>query len=101
MELDDEFFDLPLGELAVKLCGTTKPRIRSQWANALLVKIFGKTIGYNYLRSRVMGLWKPMGRMDLEMTVVTRPVGTRPGPTLMGWVLPDLINNRAGFRFLK
>ena len=64
MELDDEFFDLPLGELAVKLSGTTKPRIRSQWANALLVKIFGKTIGYNYLHSRVMGLWNPTGRVD-------------------------------------
>ena len=35
-----------------------------QWANALIVKVFGKTIGYNYLHSRVIGLWNPTGRVD-------------------------------------
>ena len=63
VESDNEFFDLPPGELAIKLSGNTKARIRSQWANALILKVFGKTVGYNYLHSRVMGLWKPTGRM--------------------------------------
>ena len=52
VESDNEFFDLPPGELAIKLSGNTKARIRSQWANALIVKVFGKTVGYNYLHSR-------------------------------------------------
>ena len=64
VESDDEFFELPSSELAVKLSETTKARIRSQWANVLIVKVFGKMVGYNYLRSHVMGLWKPTGRMD-------------------------------------
>ncbi|XP_075665606.1 uncharacterized protein LOC142635308 [Castanea sativa] len=54
-ESDDQLSDLPSGEIAMKLSGNTKARIRSQWANALIVKVFGKTVGYNYLRSRVMG----------------------------------------------
>ena len=35
------------------------------------------------------------------MAIFARPVDTRPGPTLMGRVLPGPIRNRVGYEFLK
>ena len=37
----------------------------------------------------------------VRMAIFSRPAGTRPGPTLMGRVLPDLIRNRVGYGFKK
>ena len=34
-------------------------------AKLLIVKVFGKTIGYNFLHSKLLGLWKPSGRVDM------------------------------------
>ena len=45
---DDEFLELPIGEKAVKFSGSTKTRIRAPWTNALIVKVFGKTVGYHF-----------------------------------------------------
>ena len=39
--------------------------------------------------------------ISLGMTISTRLAGTRPGSTLMGWVLPGPIRNRVGFGSLK
>ena len=33
------------------------------------------------------------------MAIFARPASTRPGPTLMGQVLPGLIRNRVGYEF--
>ena len=63
-ESDDEFLELPIGEKPVKFSGRTKTRIRAPWTNALIVKVFGKTVGYHFLHSRITSLWKPIGRMD-------------------------------------
>ncbi|KAL0002524.1 hypothetical protein SO802_016305 [Lithocarpus litseifolius] len=63
-ESDDEFPELPIGEKAVKFSGSTKTRIRAPWTNALIVKVFGKTVGYHFLHSRITSMWKPIGRMD-------------------------------------
>ncbi|KAF3948626.1 hypothetical protein CMV_025403 [Castanea mollissima] len=63
-ESDDEFPKLPIGEKAVTFSGSTKTRIRAPWTNALIVKVFGKTVGYHFLLSRITSLWKPTGRMD-------------------------------------
>ena len=35
------------------------------------------------------------------MAIYIQPTDTRPDPTLMGQILPDLINYRVGYRFLK
>ena len=35
------------------------------------------------------------------MTIFSRPAGTRPGPTLMGRVLPSPFRNRVGYGFKK
>ena len=33
---------------SVSLLKETKQRIRASWAKALIVKVFGKTVGYNF-----------------------------------------------------
>ena len=37
--------------------------------------------------------------LGVEMAIFARPAGTRPGPTLMGWILLSLIRNRVGYGF--
>ena len=64
IESDDEFTDLPSGEVAVKLSEERKGKMRAPWANALIAKIFGKNVGYHFLHSKLLGMWKPIGKMD-------------------------------------
>ncbi|KAL4634140.1 hypothetical protein ACB092_04G176700 [Castanea dentata] len=45
VESDDESADIAAGVAAVNLSGKMKARIRAPWANALIVKVFGKTVG--------------------------------------------------------
>ena len=52
------------GLLAVKLFLEVRKQIRSKWAHALLVKVFGRSVGFHFLRNKVMRLWKPAGRLD-------------------------------------
>nr|POE76374.1 hypothetical protein CFP56_38005 [Quercus suber] len=61
---DDEFENLPPGEVAVKLSGDRKNKIRASWANALIMKVFGKTVGFHFLQSPLTSMWKPSGRMS-------------------------------------
>ncbi|MBA0865451.1 hypothetical protein Goshw_012330, partial [Gossypium schwendimanii] len=44
--------------------------IRSQWRNTLIVKMFGKTTGYQYLIFKLRQLWKPKG--DLEFLAMQK-----------------------------
>nr|POF24623.1 hypothetical protein CFP56_61038 [Quercus suber] len=64
IESDDEFTNLPPGEVAVKLFGERKGKMCAPWANALIVKDFGKNVGYYFLHSKLLGMWKPIGKMD-------------------------------------
>ena len=32
--------------------------------NALIVKVMGKTVGYSFMNSHIVSMWKLMGRMD-------------------------------------
>ena len=52
------------GMVAVNLTPDTRRSIRARWNHALIAKVFGRTVGFHYLRSKVMGLWKPAGRLD-------------------------------------
>lgn len=63
-ESDDEFSELPIREKVVRFSRSTKVRIRAPWSNALIVKVFGKTVGYHFLHSRITSMWKPLGKMD-------------------------------------
>lgn len=64
VELDDEVSGLRQGLAAVKLSKATKLRIRTPWSKALIVKVFGWSMGFNYIYSKLMAPWKPTGRMD-------------------------------------
>ena len=63
-ESDSELDDLAEGMLNVKLSKETKARIRAQWTKALIVKVYGKFVGYSYLTFKLNALWKPSARMD-------------------------------------
>ena len=42
-----------------------------------------------------------LGDVGVGMAIFARPTGIRPGPTLMGRILPGPIRNRVGYGFLK
>ena len=48
----------------VKLFGDRKAKIHVAWNNTLIVKVFGKTIGYHYLVLKLSSLWRLVGKMD-------------------------------------
>lgn len=64
MESDDELSEIQPWEAVVKLSGERKASIQAPWANALTVKVFGRTVGYHFLHSRLLGMWKPVGTMS-------------------------------------
>lgn len=63
-KLDSDLEDLNEGMAEVILSKETKSRIRAPWSKALTVKVFGRTVGYNYLAFKINALWKPAARMD-------------------------------------
>ncbi|KAF3969100.1 hypothetical protein CMV_007073 [Castanea mollissima] len=64
VESDTKLGDIVEGMVDVKLSQETKSRIRAPWTKALIVKVYGKTMGYNYLTFKINTLWKPMAKMD-------------------------------------
>ena len=48
-ESDTEVEPLIEGMAEVKLSKETKTRIRAPWSKALIVKVFGRTVGFSYL----------------------------------------------------
>ena len=56
--------DIVNGMVAVNLDPATRSTIRARWNHALIVKVYGRTVGFHYLRSKVVNLWKPAGRLD-------------------------------------
>ena len=64
-ESDDEVETLRQGMVAVKFSKELKQEIRRPWARALIVKVYGRAVGLNFLQARLLSLWKPAGRMDV------------------------------------
>ena len=64
MESDDEVEALREGLLAVRFFKDLKQRIRTPWAKALIVKVYGRSVGFNYLHNRLLSLCKLAGRLD-------------------------------------
>lgn len=61
----DEEVDDPLeGTVAIKLSKRTKINIRAKWVHSLIVKVFGQTVGFHFLHSKIMHLWNQQGRLD-------------------------------------
>jgi len=61
---DEEVEELREGLAAAQLMRETKLRIRKPWSNALIIKLYGRVVGFNFLQSRLNLLWKPTGTLD-------------------------------------
>ena len=61
---DEEVEELREGLAAVQLTRETKLHIRKPWSNALIIKLYGGVVGFNFLQSRLNLLWKPTGTLD-------------------------------------
>nr|POE50188.1 hypothetical protein CFP56_66252 [Quercus suber] len=59
-----EMGELINGMVAVNLTPNTRKSIRSRQNHALIVKVFGQIVGFHYLHSKVLSLWKLAGRLD-------------------------------------
>ena len=46
---DEELEDICEGMVAIRLSRETKQYIRAPWTKALIVKFFGRTVGFNFL----------------------------------------------------
>lgn len=63
-ESDSDLEPLVDGMAEVKLSKEIKAHIKTPWSKALIVKAFGKSVGFNYLTFKINALWKAMARMD-------------------------------------
>lgn len=60
-ESDDDYEgDLPF----IKLTKADKQRMSAPWLQSIIVKAFGKNVGYKFLFPRVNAQWKPIGKME-------------------------------------
>ena len=65
IESDEELEELREGFAAVKLSKDVKHRIRAVWASSLIVKVYGRSVGFSYIQNKLNALWKPNGRLDV------------------------------------
>ena len=63
-EIELDTSGLRKGLAAVRLTNELKQKIRAPWARALIVKLYGRTMGLNFLQQKIYVLWKPKGRID-------------------------------------
>nr|POE74065.1 hypothetical protein CFP56_74206 [Quercus suber] len=61
---DEEVEILRQGLLAVKIPSELKQRIRKPWASTFIVKVYGRTVGLNFIQARLLAIWKLAGRLD-------------------------------------
>lgn len=61
---DSETGDLREGLSVVKLFKELKSRIQSPWSKALIVKVYGRSVGFSFLHGRLLSLWKLVGKID-------------------------------------
>ena len=61
IESDEEEEGLCEGMTTLSLSKEEKHRIREPWEQAIIVKTFGRNVGFLYLSSRLRSMWKPIG----------------------------------------
>nr|POF19473.1 uncharacterized protein CFP56_61118 [Quercus suber] len=64
IESDVEDDDAQADGLRVRFSREEKTRMRAPWYQGLIIKPFGSKVGYNYLVSKLRGMWNPKGGMD-------------------------------------
>nr|POE70182.1 hypothetical protein CFP56_61084 [Quercus suber] len=63
-ESDTELEPLLEGMAEVKLFKETKAHIKVPWSKVLIVKVYGRSVGFNSLTFKINALWKPKAKMD-------------------------------------
>ena len=48
----------------MKFSKDLKQEIRNPWTRALIVKVYGRSVGFNFIHNKLLGMWKPAGRLD-------------------------------------
>ena len=61
---DEEVETIREGLAAVRFPRELKRQIRTPWSKALIIKVYGRTVGFNFLHNRLLAMWKPTGRLD-------------------------------------
>lgn len=61
---DEEVETLRQGLVAIKFSKEFKQQIRRRWARALIVKVYGRAVGFNFLQAKLLSLCKPVGGLD-------------------------------------
>ena len=64
IESDDEVENLREGLVAVKFSKDLKHEIRTPWTRALIVKVYGRSVGFNFIQNKLLAMWKPAGILD-------------------------------------
>ena len=63
-EADVEKDSLCDGFVAIALSKEDKERISAPWTSSLIMKSFGRSLGYMFLSSKIRELWRPSGHTD-------------------------------------
>ena len=58
---DEEDEPAQVGEVIIKFPRDLKLRIRAPWNTSLIVKVFGRSVGYLFLVNKLKSLWQPSG----------------------------------------
>ena len=53
------------GFKTMKLSKEVKHCIKATWASLFIVKVYGKTVGFTFMQSRLNAFWRPIRRMDI------------------------------------
>ena len=61
---DSESSDLREGLVAIPFSKELKNHIQSPWSKSLIVKVYGRAVGFSFLHGRLLSLWKPVGKLD-------------------------------------
>ena len=62
---EDEDIEPPEeGEVIVKFSKELKQQIREPWSTSLIIKVFGRSVGYMFLVNKLKFLWKAVGNFS-------------------------------------
>ena len=49
----------------IRITPELKKQLASPWKSSVILKLMGRTLGYRALQSRLAGIWRPTGKMQL------------------------------------
>ncbi|XP_019251203.1 PREDICTED: uncharacterized protein LOC109230131 [Nicotiana attenuata] len=62
---EDETNNYPNSELLIPITSSDKDHTYKNWSNALIIKMFGRRIGYQFLQKKLHAIWKPIEYLSL------------------------------------